>query len=120
VPHDLLAAMARLAASAHPREACGLLLGTPQRIAGLAPSRNLALEADMFEIDTLLHLRLQRTTRAVVGVWHSHPSGPAVPSARDRAGAWDPALIWLITGPHGTRAWTLHAGRVDEVPIQET
>lgn len=112
--------MQRLATAAAPREACGLLLGTRGRITALAPSRNLAASADAFEIDTALHLRLQRTTRSVVGVWHSHPRGPAVPSARDQAGAWDAALLWLITGSDGTRAWRLAAHGFGELPIRET
>jgi proteasome lid subunit RPN8/RPN11 len=119
VPRDLLAAMQRLAATACPAEACGLLLGTPRRITALAPSRNLATAEDAFEIDTALHLRLQRTTRAVVGVWHSHPRGPAVPSARDQAGAWDPSLLWLITGADGTRAWQPGTSGFDELSIRE-
>lgn len=120
VSPDLLAAMRRLADAARPREACGLLLGTVGRIIALAPSRNLAAADDAFEIDTAMHLRLQRTTRSVIGVWHSHPRGPAVPSARDLAGAWDPALLWLITGIDGTRAWTVGAKGFDELPIRQT
>lgn len=120
VSADLLAAMARLAEASRPREVCGLLLGTVGRITALALSRNLAAADDAFEIDTALHLRLQRTTRSVVGVWHSHPRGPAVPSARDLAGAWDASLLWLITGSDGTRAWRLAARGFGELPIRET
>lgn len=105
----IAAALPRLAAAALPREACGLLTGRREGgtlvLDGLAPSRNLAAEVDAFEIDTSLHLRLQRETRAVAAVWHSHPSGRAEPSARDAAGAWDGALVWLITSAEGTTAW---------------
>lgn len=121
LPADLARAMARLAEAAAPAEACGLLLGGPGRVAALAPSANLAAEMDAFEIDTALHLRLARqgrgTARAVVGVWHSHPRSPAVPSARDIAGAWDPALVWLITGADGTRAWRMAGGVPRELAL---
>ncbi|WP_144186424.1 Mov34/MPN/PAD-1 family protein [Elioraea rosea] len=102
-------ALPRLAAAAAPREACGLLLGRRVGEAlvldGIAPSRNLAAAEDEFELDTALHLRLQRQTRAAAGVWHSHVSGRALPSARDARGAWDPALVWLITAAGETTAW---------------
>jgi proteasome lid subunit RPN8/RPN11 len=103
------AALPRLADAALPREACGLLTGRREGDAlvldGLAPSRNLADGEDAFELDTALHLRLQRTTRAVAAVWHSHPGGGVRPSARDAAGAWDAGLVWLITAAGGTTAW---------------
>ncbi len=109
LPRAIADAMPRLAAAALPREACGLLIGRKDGdalvIDGLAPSRNLAADEDAFELDTALHLRLQRLTRAVAGVWHSHPGGRAIPSARDAAGAWDAALVWLITAGDETTAW---------------
>lgn len=109
LPESLAGAMRRLADAARPAEACGLLVGQGWRVAGLAPSRNLAEDADAFELDTALQLRLQRrlrgSGRAVIGVWHSHPRTRAEPSARDAAGAWDESLLWLITGTDGTRAF---------------
>lgn len=113
LPPDLRAALPRLAAAARPREACGLLVGraTADGVAltGLAPSRNLADAEDAFEIDTAMQLALQRRLRgrgeAVVGVWHSHPEGAPVPSARDAEGAWEAGLAWLITSGEETTAW---------------
>jgi proteasome lid subunit RPN8/RPN11 len=106
---EIAAALPRLAAAALPREACGLMTGRASGevllIDGLAPSRNLAPGEDAFELDTALHLRLQRMTRAVAAVWHSHPRGAPVPSCRDAAGAWDTGLVWLITAGGETTAW---------------
>lgn len=112
----IAAALPRLAAAAHPREACGLLTGRRDGAAlvldGLAPSRNLAGRDDRFELDTALHLRLQRLTREVAAVWHSHPVGAPIPSAQDAEGAWDDRLAWLITAAGQTTAWRpLGAGR---------
>lgn len=113
LPPDLRTALPRLAASAWPREACGLLVGRATAdgvaVTGLAPSRNLAAENDAFEIDTAMRLALQRRLRGrgegVVGVWHSHPAGAPVPSARDAEGAWEGGLAWLITSGEETTAW---------------
>lgn len=80
-----------------------------------------------FEVDPRLLLRLHRTLRdggtGLVGVWHSHPDGPAVPSATDRAMAWDDTLVWVITpvahGRGGTpRAWRVAAGAFAEVGLR--
>lgn len=121
LPPDLARAMRRLAEAARPAEACGLLIGRGACVRALAVSRNLSPAADAFEIDAALHLRLQRqlrgTGRAVVGVWHSHPFGPAVPSLRDLAGAWDESLAWVITGTDGTHAWRIAAGVGREIRL---
>ncbi len=113
LPPAIGEALPRLAARAAPGEACALLIGRAAAaailVSGLAPSRNLAAEADAFEIDTSLRLQLQRQVRregeSVVGIWHSHPIGTATPSPRDAAGAWEPGLIWLITAHGTTTAW---------------
>jgi proteasome lid subunit RPN8/RPN11 len=113
LPSDLAAALPRLAAAARPREACGLLIGRTTAdgvaVTGLAPTRNLAGSDDAFEIDTAMQFALQRrlrgTSESVVGVWHSHPSGAPVPSARDAEGAWEAGLAWLITAGEDTTAW---------------
>lgn len=122
LPQALAQAMRLLADAARPAEACGLLVGQERHVLGLAPSRNLAEQADAFELDTVLHLRLQRrlrgSGRAVIGVWHSHPLSLAEPSARDVAGAWDESLVWLITGTDGTRAWQPGAGGFCELGIR--
>lgn len=121
LPAELRIAMRRLADAACPGEACGLLVGKGSVVMALAPSANLADAPDAFEIDTALRLRLQRRlrgrARAVIGVWHSHPRTRAEPSARDIAGAWEPDLIWLITGTDGTRAWRPDAGGFRELAL---
>ncbi len=98
---------------AYPDEGCGLLIGRRGADGGIeadeiAPSANKAADRrHAFEVDPALilawHKRLRGTAREIVGVYHSHPDGPAEPSPRDLARAWDPALVWLIAavGPDG-------------------
>jgi len=95
-----------LAQDRFPEEACGLLVGRRGAndvvISAARESKNLAPNPCAgFEVDTGLRLRLQRELRdsdaAIVGVFHSHPSGDPEPSATDRASIWEPELIWLIT-----------------------
>ncbi|MCF4165713.1 M67 family metallopeptidase [Zavarzinia compransoris] len=119
---DAVAALRAHAARELPRECCGLLTGPlvpvdgpadgPVTIDAAVASANLAPPgvADAFELDAALHLDVQRRERAagraVLGLYHSHPKGAAIPSPRDRAGAYDHGLVWLIIGPDGAiRAW---------------
>ena len=112
-----------------PNEACGLLEGTTGEdgytVTTVHPSDNLATEpADMFEVDPRLLLRLQRDLRdgptEMIGIYHSHPRGPAAPSATDLAMAWQPELAWVITAlkptPH-TAAFQLVDGGFQAVEI---
>jgi proteasome lid subunit RPN8/RPN11 len=93
---------------AWPLEACGLLIGSHENgvivVDHAIESANLAGDqaADRFEVDPALLLRCQREARdrgqAVVGVYHSHPNGQAVPSTLDLSGAWQDQFVWLIAG----------------------
>ena len=101
-----LAAFESLAQAAAPNEACGLLEGTAGAdgfaVTSVHPSNNLASNpTELFEVDPRLLLRLQRELRGgpteMIGIYHSHPRGPAAPSATDLALAWQPELAWVIT-----------------------
>jgi proteasome lid subunit RPN8/RPN11 len=90
------------ARAAHPAECCGMLLGTGHLIADAVPARNLAADPDRFLIDPRDHIAARRDGRArgleVLGFYHSHPHGPAVPSARDAADISYPGHLSLIVG----------------------
>jgi len=105
LPAALASELRQVLAAAYPHEGCGLLVGRRQdervEVTALAPSANLAADpAHRFEIDPALRLRLQKELRDseqdIVGLYHSHPDGPAAPSATDQRMAWEPELIWLI------------------------
>ncbi|MEQ9642500.1 MAG: M67 family metallopeptidase [Alphaproteobacteria bacterium] len=112
LPDAWRAELIAAADAAHPAEACGLILG---RTNGWAADQLVACDnvadnpAREFEIDpaALLHWykTLRGTERAVIGVYHSHPTGVARPSATDAARAWDPDLVWLIVAGEAITAW---------------
>ena len=135
---DRLRVIVDHAEAAFPGECCGLLSGGQAddviRVDDVHASENMALEPDRrFEVDPALRLRLQRTLRdsgrRVVGIYHSHPNGPAQPSPRDLEAAWEPDLIWLVVGVCNGQAvqYTAHAlietgGKTSfvEVPLTTT
>jgi len=102
--------MRAAAAAAHPHEACGLLLGAGLRITEAQSVANVhPAPATHFEIDPQALINAHRSTRAggpeVVGYYHSHPSGPPVPSATDRASASGDGRVWAIIAGDDVTFW---------------
>lgn len=100
---------------AYPEECCGLLIGrrdTARKlyITEVAESDNVAIgqRNRRFELDPALRLSLMRRLRGtaddIVGHYHSHPDGTAVPSAHDAAMVFEPELVWLIISVSARRA----------------
>jgi desampylase len=96
---DTILAHAR---SEHPRECCGLLIGTTQAILEAVPVENAA--ADPFrhyEIPPHAYIALLKRCRqqggAVVGGYHSHPRSAPEPSPTDLEMAFA-EFIFVIAG----------------------
>jgi proteasome lid subunit RPN8/RPN11 len=105
-----LAAMIDVARRAHPREACGLLLGAQGTVTIAQPAANIAAEPlRHFDIDPAALIVAHRAARAggpaVLGYFHSHPTGLAVPSATDAAMAAHDGRIWAIVAGDGVTVW---------------
>ncbi|MEP9400868.1 Mov34/MPN/PAD-1 family protein [Sphingomonas silueang] len=122
---DLLLALLRAAADSR-IELCGLLRGEGRRIVAADPAANVAADpARTFEIDPAALFAAHRDARrpggaAVVGCYHSHPSGDPMPSATDAAQAAPDGMLWLILGHAQARLWRAVAagavhGRFDPV-----
>jgi proteasome lid subunit RPN8/RPN11 len=109
------------ARAAFPRECCGLLLGRFGRIEIARPARNVHPRPErFFEIDPQALVDAHRAARrggpALLGYYHSHPSGRPVPSAVDASHSAGDGLVWAIIGdgevtfwrdaPHGFEGWT--------------
>ncbi|MDJ0951442.1 MAG: M67 family metallopeptidase [Alphaproteobacteria bacterium] len=112
LPRACLRRIEEAARAAWPEECCGLLAGRRGPDASIeilraVPAPNIAAErARRFEIDPQLWLDLRRQLAggpdAILGLYHSHPDGAALPSPRDAAAAWplgpaDGPVVWLIT-----------------------
>ncbi len=92
------------AAAAYPHECCGLLVGEGESaivITEIVPTTNTADDPRRgFSINPQAQFDLLRRVRAgrgrVVGHYHSHPDGRAIPSSHDLAMAYDPEAIWVV------------------------
>ena len=126
--YDLVAAEAR---RSYPEECCGFLIGllderTDRHVFHVLPAANAA-EGDRkktFAIDPSDYIRAERFALAhsatLLGIYHSHPSFPAIPSLRDLAAA-QPEFSYLIVScfPDGidhARSWRLHDTRPTFIP----
>lgn len=109
VTRAALERMRTAARASQPDECCGLLLGH-EVIEEVLPTRNVAPEPRRrFEIDPQALIDAYRAARAggpqVIGYYHSHPAGPARPSATDRAMAAGDGRVWAIIGAGDMTFW---------------
>jgi proteasome lid subunit RPN8/RPN11 len=97
---DTITAHAR---SEHPRECCGLLVGTTHAILKAVPVANVAADPfRQYEIAPEAYLaeiqRCREEGSAVVGAYHSHPRSASEPSPTDLERAFG-EFIFVIAGP---------------------
>jgi proteasome lid subunit RPN8/RPN11 len=130
----------RAAARSRDRECCGLLLGTwgavgpdpAVQIRAVEPMENVWDQgsaawfeersagdhgpSDRYAIDPAQMLAAQRRARdrgwAIVGIYHSHPNGVAVPSECDRQWAWEEYVYAIVAVADG-RATDLRFWQLD-------
>ncbi len=133
--------MRRHGEEGYPREICGLLAGRTgegtgvRRVLEACPARNLrdGESADRYEIDPADFLRIEAGARKrsleIVGVYHSHPDHPALPSETDRLMAgeiwqssesWSYVILEVSLGRAVSwRSFVLRDGVFHEEPAQE-
>ena len=120
--HGALLAQARATGNT---ECCGLLLGrVSQRIDAYCPAANVAADpARHFEIDPATLIAAEKEMRAggirLLGYYHSHPAGYAVPSITDTAMAAADGRIWAIVAQNEIRFWHKQPGVAGEEQFAE-
>ena len=105
-------------------EACGLVGGRDGRAVRLYPVENIRHSPVAFEMDPLQQINAMLAMEAegleLIAIYHSHPDGPARPSATDVANAYYPDAVQLIISladraRPSVRAFTIIEGAVAEV-----
>jgi proteasome lid subunit RPN8/RPN11 len=113
--------------SALPNEACGLLGGRAGRVQAVYPGTNTEHSPVRYRMDPKEQLRAMDTIelagRDVVGIFHSHPQGPPVPSSTDLAQAHYPDAVYVIlarqkSGEWQIRGYNLSNGQSRKVALQ--
>ncbi|HSJ05872.1 MAG TPA: M67 family metallopeptidase [Longimicrobiales bacterium] len=120
VPPRVLAGLRRHAAQAATPECCGALFGTTDGddfdVRALVGLPNEAADPARYRIDARTVQRVEGRAAgagvSVVGFYHSHPVGPAVPSTTDLELACPGYLYLIVEAATGAvRAWRLAADR---------
>ena len=79
---------------------------------------NLSKSPSEFEGDpwqvVQAHVSAEKYKLEVIGVFHTHPICPAVPSSKDIDGMKRWPHVWVISCKNETRAWKLS----DDVPVE--
>ncbi len=121
---DFVDTMRAHAAEAHPREACGVLVGPADecRFERLIPMRNTSDRTDEYSFDPDEQLAvwqaLEDLGERVWGIYHSHPTTTAYPSKMDVATA-QPDMLYVIVGfDREVRAFRIVNGQVVENPLR--
>lgn len=91
-------------------ECCGILLGQGERIEVALATANVAPDRRRhFEVDPLALLAAHKAARnggpQVLGYYHSHPEGLAVPSATDREHSTGDCRVWAIVAGDTVAFW---------------
>jgi len=108
-----------------PLECCGLIVGSNRVGHRSIPMTNTLASSvayDMAPAELISVLRsLRESGQEMVAIYHSHPQGPAEPSARDIERAYYPEAAHLIVSFAGgkpvTRAFRIVDGQALEIEV---
>jgi proteasome lid subunit RPN8/RPN11 len=124
---DQVREMISHAQSALPNEACGLLGGSAGRVQAVYPGANAERSPVRYRMEPKEQLRAMDAIGLaggdVVGIFHSHPQGPPVPSPTDLAQAYYPQAVYIIlarqeSGEWQIRGYNLSNGQSRKVALQ--
>jgi [CysO sulfur-carrier protein]-S-L-cysteine hydrolase len=108
-----------------PLEACGLLAGKAHRVERVLPIRNQAQSPVRFVMDPYEQLQafawIDSSGLDLLGIFHSHPAGPATASQTDiEEAAYEVVYLIWSKDPNGWRArgFWIQNGRATEVSLQ--
>ena len=123
VSRDQLEQMIGQARADVPLETCGLLAGRDGRVTRVLPVPNILSSPVAYRMDgQALADAMVACDYEPLGIYHSHPVGPPVPSPTDVAESFYPDSVYVIISlaqePPSVRAFRILGGAVTEVELQ--
>ena len=108
-----------------PEEACGLIAGKQNRAALIIPIENELHSPVRFRMKPEQQLNgfltLEQAGLDLIGIYHSHPTGPDFPSETDRLEFAYPGTVYLIASFNGMewkiRGYQMNDKKVIEIPL---
>jgi proteasome lid subunit RPN8/RPN11 len=102
--------------SVYPQEGCGLLAGRDGTVTRFIPAPNVLMSKTAYEIDPAFLVsafrRMRETGEELVGIFHSHPDGPAEPSQSDLNRAFYPQAAHVIVSLSDPKCPLVRAFRI--------
>ena len=100
IPKNLFEEMISHCRDAYPNEACGILSGKGEEVLKVYKMANIEKSPVSYEFDSREHIKAIRDMRennlTMLAIFHSHPSSPAYPSAKDINLAFYEDCIYVI------------------------
>ncbi len=127
VCQSLMKSMLEEARRYHPLECCGLLAGRQGLITEIYPATNALASPVAYEIppEELFRFFREMRNRGLqhLGIYHSHPSGDARPSAQDVERAYYPDVAYFVVVSHqegkaACAAFSIRDGQVQKLDLQ--
>jgi proteasome lid subunit RPN8/RPN11 len=129
LPGHIYEALLAEARRSLPNECCGLLGGHGRNVTQVFRATNELNSPQAYEIPLrelfAIFRRIRSQKLELVGIYHSHPTGDNLPSARDRERAYYPEAAYVILSPRRDvrrplRAFALEEGAFREFPVEVT
>ncbi len=122
LPLPLRRQMLRHARRVLPEEGCGFLAGINLNAVAVLPVANQLHSPVRFLMEPAEQLKalqwIEQHELEILAIYHSHPSGPATPSATDLAEHSYPEAFSIICSPSGSR-WRMRCFRLARDGFEE-
>ena len=109
-----------------PNEACGLLGGKSGHVSTVYPGTNAEHSPIRYLLDPIDQFNamkmIDQNGEDLIGIFHSHPKGVAIPSEIDITQAYYPKATYVILARYNEKDWYMRAyylveGQINEVRI---
>lgn len=121
IPYRIARQLADHAQSAYPNEVCGLLAGDTLQISNTIPITNIADDPSThYKLDPSEQIKALKNIDSLslewLGIYHSHPKSPPIPSPTDINDNADANLLHIIVSLKDSQP-KLKAWRINETTI---
>ncbi|MBI1811384.1 MAG: M67 family metallopeptidase [Nitrospirae bacterium] len=125
IPKGIFDEMIAHCKAAHPNEACGILAGNGVDVFKIYKMSNIEKSPVSYEFDSREHINaiknMRENNHKMLAIFHSHPSSPAYPSAKDVSLAFYEDSIYVIVSLSEkepvVKGFLIREGAVKEVRI---
>jgi len=125
IPQHIFDEMIFHCREAYPNEACGILAGSGEEVSKVYKMANIEKSPVSYEFDSREHINaiknMRENNHKMLAIFHSHPSSPAYPSAKDVSLAFYDDCVYMIVSlmeqEPVVKGFLIREGAVKEVRI---